>query len=191
MSTVNLSTTSVVPARPRRFGLLASGAVAVAMGVVGLALVPLLTVAAVLTIGVVLLGAAVYQVTKAWRAPDGQPRTPHLVYAAVYAFGGLAMVFNPVGSAVGVTLFAAFALVLWGLYRVFGDAARRDIARGTVALIGGTLLVLTWPVSGLWAIGVAVAAALLAVGWRNLVGGLRPRRPAEPEATPDEPAYIA
>ncbi|AGA91176.1 hypothetical protein Thimo_2443 [Thioflavicoccus mobilis 8321] len=187
MSTANLSTTSVVPLRSRRFGLLASGVVAIAMGVVGLALVPLLTVATVLSLGVLFIGVAVYQLTKAVRATDWQGRAPHLGFGAVYAFGGLAMVFNPLGSAVGVTLFSSFALVLWGLHRVFGAPERRDVGRGALALVGGTLVILSWPTSGLWSIGIAVSAALLAIGWRNLVGGLALRRRLRP--APDGSSY--
>lgn len=163
--------------------LMASGVVAVLLSLAGLAMLPVLTIAAVLTLGVVLLGAAVYQLAKAWNAAGLKARGMRLGYALAYAFGGAAMVLNPPGAATGMTLVIAAALGLVGIQRLLltgrtelQEAASGRRATGLFAIVAGTAILLTWPVSSVWAIGVAVSAILGAMGWRNLAVGTALRR---------------
>lgn len=180
MSATNISATGTISANRRRSPdwrwLMARGAVATLLGVVGLALVPVLTLSSVLALGVALVGAAIYQLTRLTGPGQSANKAMRVGYAVAYGFGGTAMVLNPPAAAVGLTLMAAVALGIWGFRRLIVGGARSDRGMGVIAIVAGTAILVTWPLSGVWGIGLAVATMMLAVGWQNLVGGVSLRR---------------
>lgn len=180
MSSTNLSTTGVTLGGrhhdPDWRWLMARGAVAVVLGVVGLALIPILTLSGVLVMGAVLIGASLYQLARLPRIRPSGAKAMHIGYAIAYAFGGLAMVFNPPSAAVGLTLIAAFALGIWGFRGLMNGGTRHDRRLGIIAIVAGTALLIAWPLSGMWGVGVAIATLMLALGGQNLAKGVVIRR---------------
>ncbi len=177
------SQTTKTARRPAPDPLIVSGGLAFLLSLLGLTMLPTLTIAAVLTAGLALVGAALYQVARIWGEQPFRERARRLGYALAYAFGGLAMISNPPGAATGLTLFGAIALGILGFQRLLlqtrrGDAAaaRRARSAGWLSLGAGTAVLVTWPLSSTWAIGVAVAAYLGAIGWGNLTTGIALRR---------------
>lgn len=196
MAVPQISTNGPTEARERRRPdwrwLLASGVLAMALGVAGLGLIPVLTLVGVLSLGLVLLGAALYQAVQAWRGGGPGGRAVHVGLALAYGIGGLAIVASPPGAAIGLTLAIAAALVVVGFRNLMGASGEETPSRrrlGLAALGIGSLVFITWPMSSVWAIGLTVVAALLASGWRNLVGAIALRRshPIHPER-PERPA---
>lgn len=187
--------------RPDWRWMFASGVLAIALGLLGLGLTPVLTIAAVLALGLVLAGAAVYQLIQGVRTTEWRRRMTRFGYAGAYAFGGAAMVLSPGAAAAGLTVLLAVLFGMAGFRALFANLNQRDHRDwGARALLGGafiltgTLLLLTWPVSSIWAIGTGVSVVLLTKGWRNVVGALTERgheRNHPPGTDEDSAALVA
>jgi len=185
--------------RPDWRWMFANGALAMALGLLGLALTPFLTISAVLVLGAVLAGASLYQLAMAVRGSDRKLRIQRLGYAAAYAFGGVAMLLSPAAAAAALTLVLAGALLLGGFRTVFAQLGQRNRADwkarsllGSLPILAGSLLLATWPVSSLWAIGASLAVVLLMRGWDHLVRALAARHSdRDPMRTEDEATLAA
>lgn len=163
--------------------LLAMGIAFVVLGTIGLGMAFTFTVVTVLAFGVLLLLGAASQVVQALRARGWKASMPHLLIAVLYLVGGLIMVLDPVGASGALTLLIGGVLVAVGIMRVVGALQERGApgwgwlaAGGVASVVLGVLIVLKWPASGLWVIGLLVALELIFSGWAYIFIALAIRR---------------
>jgi uncharacterized membrane protein HdeD (DUF308 family) len=95
----------------------------------------------------------------------------HLLVAILFAVTGVTMVTRPVISAETATFLVSMFLLIGGLYQLVAALVTHLPGWGWQALTGvvgsalGFLLMVQWPISGLYAIGLFVGIDLVLYGW--------------------------
>ncbi|MBV8432698.1 MAG: HdeD family acid-resistance protein [Candidatus Eremiobacteraeota bacterium] len=135
------------------------------------------TVAAVLTLGGILIAAgAAYVVALFALRPNFGHALLMLLTAAVYVVVGLSLLKHPELGALMLTLFIAAFLTISGTFRFFSSLWLQlpgygwSAFSGALSVLLGIMLWAQWPVSGFWFIGFAVGVTLIFDGasWCSL-----------------------
>lgn len=161
--------------------LVAVGALFLLLGLIGLAMVSVMTVATVMFFGVMAILGGIVQlaVSFTWR---GQRNVMFgAVMGGLYIFAGLVMISNPLATSMVLTLLLGIALLALGGVRIYYWLQQRShknwvwpVVTGAISILLGLLIIAQWPVSGLWVIGLFVSLELiffgatgLALGWEK------------------------
>lgn len=102
----------------------------------------------------------------------------HVLWAVLFAIVGVILLTRPAISAEAITLMMSFYFFAEGIFVIaFAFTAHLDgrwinVAQGVVSLVLGALLLLGWPLTGLWAIGTFIGIDLLFKGWTIVALGL-------------------
>jgi len=163
--------------------LLALGIISIILGVIGLGMTVTLTIVSVIFFGVLLLVGGVLQLFDAFKHSGWKSTFWHVLIALLYVVGGIILVGDPVGGSVALTLVVAAMLVGSGVFRAVMAFQSRSVPGWGWLLFGALLSVLlglmvlsSWPVSGLWVIGLIVAIELIINGWSCVLMALVGRR---------------
>lgn len=169
--------------------LLALGILSIILGTIGLWMTFALTLAGVLLFGVLLLLGGIFQVVDAFKCKGWKGTVLHVLIGLIYVAAGAIAIWDPLGAAVALTLLIGAAFIAVGILRLVMAIQHRNargwgwaLAGGIISLILGVLIILGWPVSGLWVIGVFIAIELIVNGWTYLFIALAARRMAKVEA---------
>lgn len=109
----------------------------------------------------------------------------HVLWAVGLGVVGLIMVFEPDVGAEAITLIIAFYFLISGILTIgFAFSAHIDnlwiyVSGGLMNLILGLILVIGWPISGMWAIGIFIGVDLLLKGCTIAAMGLSLRAISE------------
>lgn len=128
------------------------------------------TVVSAIVFGVALLVAGLFEVVQAFWAPHWSGVVWRVLVGALYAIGGAALVSDPIAASVVVTLAFAIALIASGAVRIFLAFTHWDrfgwllLCSGIVGMLAGLVILLKWPLSGLWVFGLVVGVDLLLHG---------------------------
>lgn len=163
----------VSPELKRSWGwLLALGILFVILGCVGLSMVVGLTLASVLFIGVLLIIAGLIQIIDTFRCRGWKGVVWHALIAILYLVAGGIVIYDPIFASTALTALIAWILILIGITRIVMAGMLREAAgwgwlllAGLAAIILGVLILMQWPYSGLWVIGLFIALELLISGW--------------------------
>ena len=163
--------------------LLALGIISLILGVIGLGMTVALTVVSVIFFGALLLVGGVIQLFDAFKHPGWKSTFWHVLIALLYLVGGIILVGDPVGGSVALTLVVAAMLVASGIFRAVMAFHAKGVAGWGWLLFGailsivlGLMIFSSWPVSGLWVIGLFVAIELIINGWSCVIMALVGRR---------------
>jgi uncharacterized membrane protein HdeD (DUF308 family) len=166
--------------------LLALGIISLILGVVGLGMTATLTIVSVIFFGVLLLVGGVVQLVEAFKHSGWKSTFWHVLIALLYIVGGIILVGDPVGGSVALTLVVAAMLVASGLFRAIVAFQAKGVAGWGWLLFGallsillGLMILASWPVSGLWVIGLFIAIELIINGWSCVIMALVGRRMAK------------
>ncbi len=159
----------------RRWGwLLALGIVQVICGALALAIPIAASLAAAIVFGAVLLVAGVIQAVHAFSIRGWKGVVLHALGALLYIVAGVLVLLFPLSGALTLTLVVGALLLADGIVRsILAFRLRpRDgwgwfLASGTASTLVGFLLLLGWPLTGLWAIGVLLGVNLIFSGVGN------------------------
>jgi len=168
----------------RRWGwVVAFGVLSTVLGIIGLGMTVGLTLAGVLVFGVLLIVGGSFQVVDAFMSKGWQGKLFSAAIALVYLIAGVLMVLDPAGAAIALTLVIGAALLTVGALRIAIAIQHRGergwkwaLAGGIASLLLGVLILLEWPASGFWIIGLFIAVELLINGWTAIFVGLAARR---------------
>jgi len=152
--------------------MLGLGIIFVTLGFAGLLLLPLVSVTSVAIFGAfMVVGGALQLAQGIAKAKDWKSRTLHIVMGLVYVIGGFFALVNPVLATAVYTLFLGLSLVFVGLLRIAVAFQNKDISQwalmslsGVLTMFLGTLIVLQWPWSSLWAVGLFISVDLIMAG---------------------------
>jgi len=173
--------------REHRGWFIALGVVLILLGLVALAYDVATTIVSVLVFGWLLLIGGVVEVFHAFRIQGWGGTLVHLLSALLAIIAGLIFIRNPVAGALTLTLVLGALFLVEGIFRIFGmtrfGLSGWGVLGGVITALLGVLLLLHWPVSGLWFIGFAVGVDLIFRGWAWLLLGLGLGK-AGPQATP-------
>lgn len=175
--------------------LLALGIISIILGTIGLGMTVTLTIVSVIFFGVLLLVGGVIQLIDAFRHSGWKSTLWHVLIALLYLVGGIILVGDPVGGSVALTLVVAAMLVASGVFRAIMAFHAKGLAGWGWILFGailsivlGVMIFSSWPVSGLWVIGLFVAIELIINGWSCVIMALVGRRAAKASAGAPVPA---
>ncbi|MBI4962380.1 MAG: HdeD family acid-resistance protein [Desulfomonile tiedjei] len=182
--TIKLETTMAGEAQRHWGWILAIGIAFVVLGLIGLGMTFAVTVASVLMYGILLLLGAGAQVVQAAKGRAWKGIVLHVLIALLYLVAGIAVIVNPVGASAILTLMLAGVLIVVGFVRIIMALQLRGfrnwfwpLAGGVVSIILGGMITASWPVSGLWVIGLFVSVELMVNGWSYIFISLAARNP--------------
>ena len=162
---------SKVPKVRKYWGwFLALGILLVILGVLEIAFANWTTVFSVIFLGSLLVAAGILQIISGLYAMKWSGFSVSMLVGILYIIAGCLCIFRPVQSAVNITLLMAVLLLVGGFFRLISAARYRFdywgwvIFHGLVAILLGIFLLATWPISGLWAIGLFVGIDILLIG---------------------------
>lgn len=163
--------------------LLGLGILFVILGCIGLGMVIGLTIASVLFLGVLLIIAGFSQIIDVFKSNQWKGVAWHALIAVLYIIGGGIVIYDPILASTLITVLIAWVLIIIGVTRLIMASALRQAAgwgwlvlAGITAIILGVLILLQWPYSGLWVLGLFIAIELLVNGWTYIFIALASRR---------------
>jgi len=173
---------------------LALGIVLILLGTLALFFVPAATVAAVVFLGWIMVISGIVEAVQAFRVHRWGGFFLHLIGGVLGIAIGLIIVFRPLAGALAWTLlFAAFFTVI-GLFRLISAARLRYqhwgwvAFDGAVTLVLGIMLLVGWPTSALWFLGLALGITMVLRGWSYVMAAFALR--ALPELLETAPGEV-
>ena len=184
MSNVNLMLNEVPPSLKRNWGwLCALGIFFVFLGCIGLGMVVGLTLVSVLFLGVLLIIGGLSQMIDVFRSKQWKGAIWHALIAFLYIFAGCIIMYDPILASTIITALLAWVLIFIGITRFIMALVLRHgigwawpLVAGLTAFILGVLILLQWPYSGLWVIGLFIAIEMMVNGWTYIFMSLAIRR---------------
>jgi len=150
---------------------LALGIALVIFGAIAIGVPVLMSLATVLTFGVLLLLAGAAQLIGAFWTRDWSGFFLVLLLGVLYVVVGLLFLNRPVSALEALTLLLACALLVGGLFRAIVSAYHRFPQWGWIFVGGlleialGLMIWQQWPLSGFWVIGLFVGIDMIFSGW--------------------------
>ena len=175
---------------PRKWGwLLALGILMLVTGSIGLVQSVTMTLVTVLFFGAIIMVNGTFALVqtimdreKKWRG-----KMVHVLLAVLYIGAGALILVNPVAASAALTLLLGGMFLAMGIIRmIYGFQLRKlgwkwlmPVIIGAVDILFAIILGISWPVSGLWVIGIMVSIELLMYGWMLTFTALTVRKMAK------------
>lgn len=162
---------------PRNWGwLLALGIIFVILGTVGLGMIASITIASMYFIAVLLFIAGFAQIADSFKSLHWRGMLWHLVIAILYLIAGALVSYDPLLASTLITAFLAWAFIFMGIARTILWFSLNK-SPGTVwflisaiaSILLGVILLIKWPMSGIWFIGLIIAIELIIAGWTYIL----------------------
>jgi uncharacterized membrane protein HdeD (DUF308 family) len=109
----------------------------------------------------------------------------HVIWAALVVIAGIVLLTRPMMGAQAITMVIAIYFLAEGVAIIsFALATHADdiwsyLTQGAIALLLGGMLIIGWPITGLWAIGTFIGVDLLFKSWMIIALGLGLRTVSE------------
>lgn len=164
----------------RRWGLVVLlGIVQIIGGLFAIVIPVVASLAAVAIFGAVLLVTGAMQLYHALRSRPLKGGILQALGGVLYLVAATLVLIFPLSGALTLTIVVATLLIADGVVRCMlayrvrgGEGWGWMLAAGIASLFVGTLLLMGWPLTSVWAIGVLLGASLLASGVTNCMLGL-------------------
>lgn len=152
--------------------LLAFGILFVLLGCIGLGMVVGLTLASMFFLGVLLLIAGILQLIDSFKSRRWKGVIWHSFIGVLYLIGGGLILHDPILASTLITGLLATILIIIGISRMLMSILLRNTSgsiwiflAGLISLALGIMILMQWPFSGLWIIGLFIAIEMLVNGW--------------------------
>jgi len=172
MGPIDVMIVRVTPEMIHHWGwFLAFGIVLLLLGIAAIVRSVAATVASMVFFGWLLVVVSLIEFVEAFMVGNWAGFFLHLLVAILFGVTGVLMLAKPVMSAEAITLLMSVFFLLVGLYQLVASIWTHlpgwgwHALNGAVASILGVLLLVQWPVSGLWAIGLFVGIDLIFYSW--------------------------
>jgi uncharacterized membrane protein HdeD (DUF308 family) len=181
-SALGLGPAGIAPLRAKWGWIVALGVVYLIAGVIALGSVVMATVAAVWVVGIMMIIAGVFEVIHSFQIKTWGRFLLWLALGVLYIIAGLIFFENPLFTAIWLTLLLGAALVASGIVRIYlgfnmkgGAPWGWVVASGVITALLGAIILIHWPYSGLYALGIILGVDLVfaGAGWIGLGMGLR------------------
>lgn len=163
--------------------LLMLGILFVILGCFGLGMVVGITFVSMLFLGGLLIIAGISQIVDSFCCKGWQAGLWHAFIAVLYIIGGGLVIYDPFLASAIITAMLAGVLIVIGVSRLFMAASLRGSAgwgwlffAGLVAIALGIMILMHWPMSGLWIIGLFITIEILIDGWTYIFLALAMKR---------------
>jgi len=176
--------------RAHRTWFLCLGAVLIVIGTIAIGSTELMTMVSVMLLGWLLIFGGLFEIVHGFARRAWGGFFINLMGGALYAVTGILMITHPGVAAVTLTLMIAMLLIVAGTFRIFVAFSIPIPHRGWLILNGAISLFLgfsiwsSWPISGLWVIGLFIGIDMIFDGWTEVMLALSARGSA-PAQTAD------
>lgn len=162
---------------------LIGGILMVILGIIAISVSTLTTMVSVLLLGVlILLGGIIllFDTFKFWWQHWGGFFL-FLLMGILYVIVGFMLIKYPVAGAVSLTLLLAIFFIIVGLLRIIGSISTQlpqwgwVLFSGIVTFILGIMILMQWPTSGLYILGLFIGIELILAGWAYILLSLAAR----------------
>lgn len=159
------------------------GILLVLLGVLAIAYSTVTTVISVIFFGILLCVGGGVIIFDSFKSSFGKWNEffMHLGMGILYLIAGIILVKGPLAGSITLTLLLAIFYILLGLFRTISCLTREVTNRGwrlassIITLLLGVLILLEWPASGLFIIGLFIGIDLIFTGWVYIVSALSAR----------------
>lgn len=163
--------------------LLALGILFLILGLIGLGMLVSVTIVSMFVIGVLLLAGGIFQLIDSFQSPRWKGVLWHIVVGLLYLIAGGLLIYDPILSSMVITAALAWMLVFIGISRTIMAFSLKAtdgwiwvLISGLITLILGILILIQWPMSGMWVIGLFISIELIIAGWAYLFMALALRK---------------
>ena len=181
------SNRSVIPLSAdlqRNWGwLLGLGVTLLILGCIGLGMTVGLTLVSMFFLGILFIIAGFAQIADVFKSHHWKGIVAHALIAILYILGGALVIYDPVLASAVVTALLAWMFIIIGITRLIMAIVLRHASGwgwllfgGLMAIVLGVLILMQWPYSALWIIGMFIAIELIVNGWTYIFMSLGMRR---------------
>jgi len=173
--------TGIEEVRKHSTWFLVMGIALVVLGVIAIGYTIEMTIISVLFLGWLLIIAGLFEVIHGFTRRPWSGFFINLLGGVLYAVAGVVMVANPALAAVTLTLLIAMILIVAGVFRLFiaftTPLHHRGwlILNGAISILLGAMIWSSWPLSGLWVIGLFIGIDMIFDGWTEIMLALSAR----------------
>lgn len=167
--------------------LLGLGILLLFLGCVGLGMVVGLTLVSMYFFAALLIISGISHFADAFKYKKWKGAIWQILIAIFYLIGAGIVAYDPFLASIAITAFLAWVLIIIGAIRigmVFSLRHARGwgwmLFAGITAIILGILILIQWPISGLWVIGMFIAIDMIVNGWTYIFIALSLRAAAPP-----------
>ncbi len=162
-----------VDALQRHWGwLLGLGLLLLVMGCIGMGMVIRLTLVSMYFFAALLMISGVSHFIDAFKYKKWDGALWQIIIAILYLFATSVIFFDPFLASTVLTAAVAWILIVIGVTRIAMVIALKGsqgwgwlLLAGIAAIILGVLILMQWPISGLWVIGMFIAIDMIINGW--------------------------
>jgi uncharacterized membrane protein HdeD (DUF308 family) len=151
------------------FGL---GILLLILGCIGLGMDIMLTIVSMYFFGALLLVSGLSHFADAFKYKQWKGAIWQILIAILYMIAAGIVLYDPLLASTIITALLAWALIIIGVVRIAMSFSVRDtrgwgwiLFAGLISMLLGVLILLQWPVSGLWVIGMFIAIDMIVSGW--------------------------
>jgi len=161
--------------RAHRGWFLFMGAALIILGTIAIGGAEIMTMVSVIFLGWLLIFAGLFEVVHGFARRAWGGFFINLMGGLLYAVTGLLMVSHPGIAAITLTLMIAMLLIVAGTFRIFVAFSTPIhhrgwlILNGVISLFLGISIMSSWPVSGLWIIGLFIGIDMIFDGWTEVM----------------------
>ncbi|HVA40013.1 MAG TPA: HdeD family acid-resistance protein [Candidatus Binataceae bacterium] len=173
--------TGIEEVRKHSTWFLVLGIALVIIGMIAIGSAVAMTIVSVMFLGWLLIIAGLFEVIHGFKHRPWSGFFINLLGGVLYAVAGIVMVANPALAAVTLTLVIAIILIVAGVFRLFIAVStplhHRGwlILNGAISILLGVMIWSSWPVSGLWVIGLFIGIDMIFDGWTEIMLALSAR----------------
>lgn len=141
------------------------------LGLLSIAYSTVVTEISIVILGSFLLVGGILQTIYAFWAREWSGFFLSLFAGLLYTVTGVILLANPTAGAIGLTLLLAAFYIAGGIFRVVGSLMLRfeqwgwSLFSGVIKFLLGCLILVGWPMTGLWVFGLFIGIDLLFFGW--------------------------
>ncbi len=157
--------------------LVGLGVVLVIAGTIALLSIVEATIVSVLWVGAMMIVGGVVEIIHGFRMKGFGRALLWVLIGALYIFGGFFAMENPLLASTVLTLILSIALIIAGIVRIVlgfhlkaGQHGGLVIFSGIVTTLFGLIILIHWPLSSLFALGIILGIDLIVAGfvWINM-----------------------
>lgn len=140
------------------------------------------TIFSMILLGAFLVGGGILQIVHGSLARKWSGFFLSLLLGILYLAAGAICIFQPAAAAITITLWIAVFCFIVGLFRMIASLVIRFrdwgwvFFNGLITFILGGMIYSSWPISGLWVIGLFIGIDMILAGWTWVVLALSARR---------------
>ena len=162
--------------------LLGLGILFLILGIIGLGMTFTLTQLSMIFFGVLFIIGGGVQIVHLFKCGSWKGVFWHLIIGVLYIAAGITCISNPMLASTVITAVLGVMFIAIGLSRLIMAFTMRGnqgwgwvLVSGVITFLLGLIILLHWPLSGLWFIGMIIAIELIIHGWAYIFVALAAR----------------